>query len=83
MIRKKRRMWKFKKVQKEVLQAVKKATRRVERKLAKGSKRCPQSLLAIHQEEDVEQGHGQQGDEQHLNNHYCRSFTREDLSQMP
>jgi hypothetical protein len=84
MIKKKRRMWKafqetkqFQKWQefKKVQQAVKKARRKVERKLAKGANRCPKVFWSYIKKKmgnkvtlGPESGGGhsrQQGDEQH------------------
>jgi hypothetical protein len=85
----------FKQVQKEVQQAVKKAKRKVERKLAKGAKRCPKAFWSYIKKKMgnkdtvgplIEGGRTVTDSNEMsniLNNHYCRSFTREDLSQVP
>lgn len=85
----------FKKVQKEVQQAVKKAKRKVERKLAKGAKRCSKAFWSYIKKKMgnkvtvgplIEGGRTVTDSKEMsniLNNHYCRSFTREDLSQVP
>ena len=85
----------FKKVQKEVQQAVKKAKRKVERKLAKGAKKCPKAFWSYIKKKmgnKVTVGPLREGGRtvtdstemsNILNDHYCRSFTREDLSQVP
>ena len=84
----------FKKVQKEVQQAVKKAKRKVERKLAKGAKRCPKAFWSYIKKKmgnkvtvgPLREGGRTVTDSKEmsniLNSHYCRSFTREDLSQV-
>ena len=108
LIRKKRRMWRafqetrqyqrwqeFLKVQKEVQQAVKKARRRVERKLATGARRCSKAFWSYIKKKmgnkvtvgPLREGGRTVTDSEEmsniLNSHYCRVFTREDMSQVP